>query len=164
MIQRILTCPDPSRWLERIARMIVPQGDCWRWIGTLDHKGYGKFSFRLDGVLKHTGAHRASWLAHRGDIPETLITDHLCRNRWCVNPWHMELVTNQINILRGDHSNKKGRSGRRTRDARGHSCGKHGVLDGYISTMKNGYQRWVCRICAKQGQLKWRAKKQDVAS
>ena len=70
---------------------------CWPWIGTAKGNGYG--------MIVHNGVR---WLAHRlayelqvGPIPSGLQIDHLCRNRGCVNPAHMEPVTNRENGLRG---------------------------------------------------------------
>lgn len=93
-------CTDPYAWLQRIAQAIIEEGECWRWFKRVDGDGYGRFTFHANGRQREVGAHRASWLAHRGDIPEGLEIDHLCRNRWCVNPWHMELVTHAINMKR----------------------------------------------------------------
>jgi hypothetical protein len=45
--------------------------------------------------------HRIAYEAERGSIPEGLVLDHLCRNRGCVNPWHLEPVTNIQNVMRG---------------------------------------------------------------
>lgn len=110
-----------ARLADRIA--VTPAG-CWEWTGSRDRHGYGRMKVLVEGVKRETGAHRASWIVHRGAIPNpTLQTDHLCRNRACINPDHMELVTNQVNTLRSDHSGKAGRSGRR-RGRQLHSCGE----------------------------------------
>jgi hypothetical protein len=69
---------------------------CWQWLGS-QHKGYGRF--RVNGC--EWPAHRWAYeLTHR-PIPDGLQIDHLCRNRACVNPAHMELVTARENVLRG---------------------------------------------------------------
>jgi hypothetical protein len=69
---------------------------CWLWTGPLSKEGYGR--------TKQAGewyAHRASWVLHRGPIPEGLELDHLCRNTRCVNPDHLEPVTHAENVRRG---------------------------------------------------------------
>lgn len=70
---------------------------CWNWIGTLTYDGYGKFM--RNG--KQFRAHRAVYRLLRGDIPEGLCLDHLCRNRRCVNPEHLEAVSFSENVRRG---------------------------------------------------------------
>ena len=49
-------------------------------------------------------AHRVAYTQCVGPIGEGLVLDHLCRNRACVNPWHLEEVTQRVNILRGHHA------------------------------------------------------------
>jgi hypothetical protein len=61
--------------------------------------GNGYYRLVVDGV-RHF-AHRWAWEQEVGPIPEGLVIDHLCRNRWCRNTLHMEPVTNPVNILRG---------------------------------------------------------------
>lgn len=82
----------------RLVSKVAAEGDCWIWQASTDRNGYG--SFRLDGRL--IGAHRASYLLHRGEIPPGLELDHLCRTPACVNAWHLEPVTPQENFLRGE--------------------------------------------------------------
>src|SRR6266568_5486930 len=73
-------------------------GACWLWTAHVGEDGYGTFS--LDG--HHQRAHRIAWVLLRGPIPEGLQIDHLCRVRACVNPDHLEPVTQRENILRGE--------------------------------------------------------------
>ena len=71
---------------------------CWLWQERLTAKGYG--SFWLNG--KSRRAHRWSYEHFVECQPDSLVIDHLCRNRHCVNPEHLEPVTQQINVLRGE--------------------------------------------------------------
>lgn len=89
-------------------------------------------------------AHRIAWTLLRGDIPEKLVIDHLCRNRSCVNPWHMEPVTNQENIDRGLF---------RTTWAplKTHCPQKHEYTDDNTRIDPCGHRR--CRICERTQSL-----------
>lgn len=70
----------------------------WLWIGAKGSKGYGN----LCVGKRFLNAHRASYSALIGDVPQGLVLDHLCRTRLCVNPAHLEAVTQQVNLLRGE--------------------------------------------------------------
>jgi hypothetical protein len=80
---------------ERFDRNYVAGEGCWTWNGNRQSQGYGVYGKRV----KY--AHRLSYERHKGSIPEGLHIDHLCRNRLCVNPDHLEAVTQRINTLRG---------------------------------------------------------------
>ena len=71
---------------------------CWNWNGA-KWNGYGKFH---PNRLSCANAHRFAYELIRGKIPSGLTIDHLCRNRSCVNPEHMEAVTIKVNVLRGE--------------------------------------------------------------
>lgn len=79
-----------------------PDGSCWLFQGSLTN-GYGKM-----GVVDETGkrrtvlVHRLVYEAYRGPIPKGLDLDHLCRERACCHPDHVEPVTRQTNLLRGE--------------------------------------------------------------
>ncbi len=84
---------------------------CWEWTASQRGRGYG--CFRLN--RKTLQAHRVSYSLIRGEIPEGLELDHLCRNTSCVNPFHLEAVTHGENVRRGNVV------GKRTNCLKGHS-------------------------------------------
>lgn len=71
---------------------------CWNWLKVKDSQGYGQIS--VSGKTKL--AHRYSYERVHGIIPDGLYIDHLCRNKSCVNPVHLEPVTPAQNIQRGN--------------------------------------------------------------
>ena len=72
---------------------------CWEWNRALTDEGYGK-GFRKD--ISTRFAHRALWIEKNGPVPEGMELDHLCKNKRCVNPTHLEPVTHKINMDRSD--------------------------------------------------------------
>lgn len=71
---------------------------CWVWTDHVTKNGYGKIRFDY----KDYYAHRLSYFLYKGPILKNLQIDHLCRNRRCVNPKHLEMVTQKINLMRGN--------------------------------------------------------------
>jgi hypothetical protein len=77
--------------------IVDPTSGCWVWQRTTDASGYGQMRANRQTAY----AHRVFWEREHGRIPGGLQLDHLCRNRRCVNPDHMELVTTRENTRRG---------------------------------------------------------------
>lgn len=86
--------PAPSDPLAKVGT------NCWVWTGGLTGTGYGKYSVRSAGILHQGAAHRWSYRMARGPIPDGMTIDHLCRNRVCVRPDHLEAVPILENLLR----------------------------------------------------------------
>jgi hypothetical protein len=75
------------------------ESGCWMWKGRAD-KGYGRFSVQQNGRQYLIQAHRVAYALYTSAIPAGLEIDHLCRNKLCVNPAHLEAVTPQLNTSR----------------------------------------------------------------
>jgi hypothetical protein len=92
---KVITGPRTAAFFKRAVRN--DEGGCWPWLGAHTKAGYGVLSVKRERVY----AHRYAYTLFKGPIPEGLQLDHLCRNRGCCNPEHLEAVTRRENILRG---------------------------------------------------------------
>jgi hypothetical protein len=80
--------------------LIELSGSCWVFTGPLNWCGYGQIERNIDGVRIRKRAHRVFYEAIVGLVPDGLVLDHLCENKPCVNPAHLEPVTGGENIRR----------------------------------------------------------------
>lgn len=88
----------------------MPKGDCWLWQGATNGR-YARMRLRAPEPERWVYVHRWMYEELRGPIPEGLVIDHLCRTLLCVNPWHLEPVTQAENLRRGNitHDPETGR-------------------------------------------------------
>lgn len=92
----IFSAPTLARFWSMVT--LADQDACWLWIGPTNAKGYGRF--HANGASEM--AHRTSVRIDGRHIPCGMEVDHGCKNRGCVNPRHLRVVTHQVNLLAGD--------------------------------------------------------------
>lgn len=90
--------PPREEWEGRFWDKVEKTETCWLWTSTVNSKGYAHFKLQN----RQKTAHRLAYLLTGASLSEELHLDHLCRNRRCVNPAHMEPVSHRENILRGE--------------------------------------------------------------
>lgn len=143
------TSPRGRLW----ARLEPTEGGCWEWQGAKTSDGYGHIS--VAGKLKRT--HRMAYEILVGAIPGGLVLDHLCRNRACANPDHLEVVS------RGENT----RRGLAAAALRNDDTCRNGLHPWPESAVQNAYTpRPTCIECGRDKARKWqkeyRARKRDV--
>lgn len=145
-------CPTPSdaAWRRFWAKIVALPSGCWEWKAGKTEKGYGRF-WNNGRLVK---AHRFSYELLIGPIPTGLTLDHLCRNRACVNPHHLEPLLMRENILRGN--GLCARNARKTHCPRGHPYDM-------FNTYRYPDGSRECKICLcvrrNEGMRRWRQRR-----
>lgn len=139
-----------DRFWERVA----PPGlgdSCWNWTGAIRKSdGYALYCESRRGS---TYAHRVAYRSLRGEIPVGLVLDHLCRNKRCVNPWHLEAVSQRTNVLRGRGPTAV--NARRTICVNGHA-----LVPENTGRTRDG--RRFCRECGRINEHATRARRKSL--
>jgi hypothetical protein len=133
-----------------------PNSGCWLWLGALTKDGYGMITIKNKQYYTHILLYEFT----KGQIPEGLVLDHLCRNPCCCNPDHLEAVTQAENVARGLSPEKT-----RARFA----AMTHFKKCGHPITPENTYivgkrKERRCRICNKADALARYREKRDAAN
>lgn len=148
----------PQFW----ARVRVTVSGCWEWTGATSsgpRGGYGRFYCGGRSVA----AHRASYEALAGPIPDGLQIDHLCRNHPCVNPAHLEPVTIRENVRRGITGQVcRERSARVTHCPKGHEYTPDNTSRGLSGS--SGYVTRKCRACMREAQRRLAQARREAAN
>ncbi len=150
---------NPKRWNtvsvpERVAeraytRHEVDEGGCWVSTYSVASHGYAQIGWQNKGDRRVVLAHRASWTHVNGQVPIGMTLDHLCKNRRCVNPAHLRLLSNYENARRN------------TGDDWGFGTCRNGhpdtELEESLRTAKSGrkYFGLRCRVCMNESRKKW---------
>ena len=137
-----------------MAKVVQAQNGCWLWGGAIQSRGYGSFGYGLRG--RSVLAHRFAYETFVGPIPEDLQIDHACHSRddkcpggkcahrLCVNPAHLELVTQLVNCGRSAPARKT------------HCINGHEYTDANTIWKRNGSRN--CRECSVTWTREWRQK------
>jgi len=139
--------------IDRFWSKVDKSGACWLWKASISSTGYGKFT--INGVKIY--AHRFAYELVNELLPDYaqrgLELDHLCRNRSCVRPQHLELVTKRENILRG--TGFAAREAMKTQCPKGHP---YDLFNTYITTAGTR----ACRACQREHSRIYEQRKRGV--
>ena len=143
--------PHLLKWAKRFWGKIAvgEPHECWEWKRALTIGGYGKCR-SLDG--RTLGSHRLAYITSWGPVPDGMSLDHLCKNRKCCNPSHLEVVTPGENTLRGDGFT--GLNKRKTHCKYGHALSGENLVR-TTKVQSDGTPVRLCRECGRRNALEW---------
>lgn len=142
----------------RVMRKVDTKGNnrdvCWEWLANTFGDGRGQITWHQ----KKWQAHKWLYCALIGDVPLGMVLDHLCRNGdTCPNPYHLEPVTQQVNLHRGQ--GWPGANVRKTHCPKGH---EYTPRNTYFREYKPGLIMRYCKMCRKQHAATFNAKVKAV--
>lgn len=139
--------------MEKLFAKINKTETCWEWLGEITDRGYG----RVYVQGRNKSAHRHLYEVFKGEIPRELEIDHLCRNRKCVNPEHLEAVTHAENMRRAWLEKMK--IGLKQTCVHGHPLtGKNLYI---VTDKRNGKQWRNCKKCKIEATKRWVKRKSE---
>lgn len=135
--------PIPAFIIEKFLSRISAktEGECWPWVGHINKSGYGAFTISAGKIFL---AHRISFDLFNEKVIETLVIDHICKNRRCVNPKHLRQVYSGINVTENSDS-PSAENKLKTHCPKGHEYNEENI---YIATTKRKTKGRACRTCA----------------
>ena len=148
-------------WSTREAKRLIKErsrkddNGCWIWLRGKDWNGYGRlWYFRLNkgGKKEQQTAYLVSYWAFIGEVPQGLEIDHVCRNRACVNPAHLEAVDHRTNLLRG--ASIVAENAEKTYCSKGHLFDDKNTYQ-FLAKYGKGRQ---CNKCRFEHAVRWRLK------
>jgi hypothetical protein len=141
----------PDRFWEKaevVADASAHSGPCWIWVRHISKSGYGRIFWQGEA----RDAYRVSYETLVGAVPDGLELDHLCRNRACVNPAHLDAVPHRVNSLRG--GSPLAAQSRQNECVHGHPlCGDNLII------RRDGSRR--CRSCKNERAAERRARTKE---
>jgi hypothetical protein len=132
---------------DRFESKVLKTKSCWIWQASKNDKGYGMFW--LNG--RYVRAHRFFYMIFKGALDSSLVIDHLCKNTLCVNPNHLEQVTQAENVRRGSAGKINNSQARKTNCPKGHE---------YSRLNKSGHR--LCGKCRSEQEMRSRKRKLDI--
>lgn len=141
-------------------KFVINNNDCWIWSAGLN-KGYGRYWHNK----KMYYAHRFSWTILIGDIPKNKVLDHYRLNpgpknapcsKACINPKHLEAVSQKENVIRANIGTHPNHQGSRTHCNNGHLFTDDNT---YLNPRETGGIHRACRICRRERQISYRRRK-----
>lgn len=128
-----LAAEDPAMVERMLSGAVEVSSGCHEWIRGVSTRGYAITSH----MHKTLSAHRLAYWVAKGAITGELVVDHICRNRKCINPDHLRLLTASENMAIAG-------------PAMSNSCRKGHLFEGdnyYVQTDRHGVSRRICRLC-----------------
>ncbi len=137
---------------DRLMKMVsvYASDGCWVWMGAVGSSGYGT----MEVLGKTALVHRVSYELHKGEIPAGMVIDHICKNKICVNPDHLRVVTHKQNTLENSDA-PTAINAKKTHCIHGHPLSGDNLKLAVGTTNGKIKKERVCRTCQRTYQLQY---------